>query len=356
MRICAFIITAFVLLTAPSGVLWAQEWDVLVQKSLGRDAIDAGSTALFSTYADTIIVNGSITSLPTRARTYDRSLVNYTDFNGIVPINPRLRLRLDLMTKFTMRNSEGSEEPRKITRENWAEAFPKIEAIFLTQNNLELFLGGTYWAHSKVERRTETSSVETVSVYSGASALVPHIGILKRTGGVEGGFYYKAHGEKGRSIRKVTTQDDTELHFNDVIYDPTTIALYFQTALGNMKLFAEFAAVQGSDGGNRAETGEYLLEDYLRVKTSLAMPLTAEYGLRFNLAHKTLSYADNRNVSIPTIPMTSASFQLTTGRDTSYTYVGLLYAYGKDGQSLPEFNAEYEVQAYGLTAGLRLAL
>lgn len=356
MRFSSFIIIFFVLIGTSIPNLWAEEWDVLVQKSIGRDAVDSSSNGLFTTYADTILVDGRITSLPTHARTYERSLVNYTDFNGIIPLHPRAKLRLDLLTKFTMRNSEGSEEPRKITRENWTEAFPKVEAIILTQNNLELFFGGTYWVHSKVERRTETSTVETVTVYSDAAILVPHVGILKRAGGVEGGFYYKLRGERGRSIKKVTTQDDIELNFSDVIYDPTTIALFFQTAIGPSKLFTEFASVQGSDGGNKTETGEYLLEDYLRVKANLTLPLKTEYGLRLSIAHKTLSYADNRNVSLSTIPMTSASLQLTTGKESAYTYVGLIYAYGKDGQSLPEFNADYLVQAYGVTAGLRLTL
>lgn len=354
MRLGLFIIGVILLLGAPNTQ--AQEWDVLVQKSLGRDAIDATSNGLFSTYSDTILVNGSITSLPTHARTYDRSLVNYTDFNGIIPLNAKTRLRLNLTTKFTMQNSEGSEEPRKISRENWAEAFPKIEGTFLTQSNLELFLGGTYWLHSKVERRTETSNVETVTVFSEAAVLIPHIGILKRAGGVEGGFYYKLRGERGRSIKKVTTQDDTELNFSDVIYDPATIALFFQASFSDMKLFGEFAAVQGSDGGNRAETGEFVMEDYLRMKLAFTKRLQGAYGLRVNATHKTLSYADNRNVSLPTIPMTSASIQLLNGADNAHTYMGLVYAYGKDGQSLPEFNAEYEVQAYGVTVGLRLVL
>ncbi len=336
--------------------LYGHTWNILLHKSLGKDAVDFKRTGQFSTFTNTVLVDGSITSLPTEAITYDRTLINFADISGIIPLSDKVSLRLDLMSQFAMRVEEGAEEPRKISRETWVEVYPRMDLTFLTQNNLEVFLGLTYAHIGGFERRIESEAIETVWSYGDALMAIPHVGITKRAGSFEGGFYYKLRGEKSRSITKYTSQDESSLEFEDRVFDPTMVALFFQGKFGEYRLFTEFAAVQASDGGDTTDTGEKVMEDYMVGRLMAYFPINpAVFNLRLFAIHKTLSYADNRNVTLPTIPMTSVHLQFLRGPENSNTYIGLIYATGKDGQSLPEFNAKYDVKGYGITAGLHLA-
>lgn len=342
------------LLSAPN--LYAHTWDILLHKSLGKDAVDFNRNGQFTTFTNTVLVDGAITSLPTEAVTYDRTLLNFADIAGVIPISDKISLRLDLMSQFAMRVEEGAEEPRKISRETWVEVYPRMGFTFLTQSNLEVFLGLTYAHIGAFERRIESEAIETVWSYEDVLMAIPHVGITKRTGSFEGGFYYKLKAEKSRSITKYTSQDESNLEFEDRAFDPTIVALFFQGKFGEYKLFTEFAAVQASDGGDTTDTGEKVMEDYTLARLMGYFPINpAVFNLRLFAMHKTLSYADNRNVTLSTIPMTSVHLQFLRGPENSNTYIGLIYATGKDGQSLPEFNAKYDVKGYGVTAGLHLA-
>lgn len=343
-------------LLASESQSFAHTWDVLLHKSIGKDAVDFNPRGQFTTFTNTVLVDGSITSLPTEAITYDRTLINFADIAGIIPLSDKVSMRLDLMTQYSMRIKEGAEEPRKISRETWAEIYPRLDLTFLTQNSLEVFLGLTYANYSAFERRTESDSIETVWHYGEAVMPIPHVGVTKRTGSFEGGFYYKLRAEKSRPIKKYTSQDDSQLEFEDRIYDPATIGIFFQGRFGEYRLFSEFTAVQASDGGDTTDTGEKVMEDYTIARVMGYIPINpAVFNMRIFAIHKTLSYADNRNVTLSTIPMTSLHMQFLRGPENSNTYIGLIYSTGKDGQSLPEFNAEYDIKGYGVTAGLHLA-
>lgn len=344
----------FMAIQIPSAL--AREWDVLMDKSLGADALKFDTQGLFATTTDTILADGSISNKSTDSVTYDRYLLNFTDIQGVIPFPGRGGLRLNLFAQYTMRSMQDDQANGIISRHTYFELYPRIDGIFFAKNNMEIFAGVTIAYIPQSKMTTESPVVKTLTTFGEATTKIPHIGVVKRSGFVDGGFYFKQRAEKSRSIKKYTSQDNSELVFSDLYYDPAQIGIFAQTTNSPIRFFGEFTAIQGSDGGNKTDTGDSVMEDYARFRFATSIPISGSATtVRVALNHKTLSYADNRNVSIPSVPMTSLFVHLLQGTDAQYTYLGFMYGLGKDVQSIPEFNATYKLQAYGLSAGVKLA-
>ena len=346
-----FMLLALVLL--PSLGL-ALNYDALNPHSIGEDALLYKPATSFNLQVDTLLIDAEVKTFPIDSITFDRAASTLTRFWGSVPVSPKMGVRYSLMTRGVLRKQEGQLEPRKIAEEQWTEGMAGTELIYYTQTRLEIFIGVNYLAIPGFERTSKSATVETRWKFGAATVMAPHIGVVKRAGFVNGGFFFRQGAESSRDVVKSSAQDLATLSFKESVHVPTTVAMFAKIPVAKGFVLAEFAAVQGSEGGNKTDDGDTVTEDYTRAKGVLLMPFGIA-GIKATLIHRTLSYADNRTVSVDTIPMSALHLKGYLGNQQNNGFAGIVYGYGKDGQSLTEFNASYKVQAYGLTAGFSLA-
>jgi transcriptional regulator with XRE-family HTH domain len=337
--------------------LQAHTFDVLDFRSPGRDAIEFSKSAKVRAEAYGILMDGAVTSLGTEATTYDRTLVSHLQVWGGWGAGSRFYVRPNISVNGNWRKIEGAEAPRTITESQWLEGQARLEGTFITQNSLEVFLGVSINWYSAYEQKTQSVETTTYDRFSAAKLNYPHLGVVKRSGGFEGGFYFISGNEKVREVTKSSEGDDSIFRYDDRVFQPTTIGIFsrFRPRWGSA--YGEFAAVQASEGGNRTDDGGTVEEDYIRFTLGGEYELPGGVGtLLGTLIYKSLSYADNRNVSLPTIPMWGSHLGLRTEQLGFPVTAGLIAASGRDGQSIDEFNAEYRMQGLGLrlTAALQL--
>ena len=103
-----------------------------------------------------------------------------------------------------------------------------------------------------------------------------------------------------RAVIKTNDRDATTLSLEDRIHDPTTLGIFGSSTMSFFDVFGEFAAVSAGEGGNKTDDGASVEEDYFRLTVGGIMP-TGLFDLKATYIFKTLSYADNRNVSLTNI-------------------------------------------------------
>lgn len=332
--------------------LRADDYEVMTLTSLGSDALSFNKKAGFISDSDTFFVDGKIVSKTIGKTTYDRTLENNTRFGANLTFGQRFFLRPLIGVEYARHVQEGKEAPRLVVKEEPMKFKPRVDATFITANNLEIVTGATYWYVPAYERRSEATGLNTVSHIGQSSLLAPHLILVKRSGSFEGGCYYKAGVESDQEVKTYNTVDSSELVYKQKLYDPTRVGIFFKGMISEFDIYGEFTAVQAGEGGNKTDNGDTIEEDYLSAKFTASMPLNTGLKGKLGVTHKTLSYADNRNVAIPMIAMTGVHLQALFGSDERYSYLGLAYANGRERQSIPEFNADYMADIYGFSAGL----
>lgn len=355
MRFSCLCLIVAISTTIIGGSSGAHEYDALVDHSLGMDALSYEHSNDLKLQLDSVLIDGEVKTLPVNSINYDRTASTYARIIATTPFSPRLGSRFSLWAKMSYRKIEGDSEPRKIVDEQWIEGLARAELVFFTQTKIEIFFGLSYYGVNSFDRTSASPSVETNWEYEKVFFPVTHVGLVKRTGFVSGGFYYKPGGQRGRDISKTTSQDDSEIVFSDTVHDPTTVGFFIGLPIGKGGFTGEFASIQGSEGGNKTDEGRTLTEDYTRYRGNYIVPLGA-VTTRIGIVHRSYSYSENRSVTLERIPMTALHMKVLLGSDRSNMFVGLIYGYGRDGQSLTEFNAEYKVEAFGLSAGFNYTL
>lgn len=337
-----------------ASLSWAHDYEVLFPYSLGRDALEF--SAGFDTKLDSrvFLVDGNVESLGTHAVTFDRTLIAHIRSITNVQVADRLFARLGMSAVANRRKVEGQELPRTVKDESFYDFKPRVELTFYTQTNLEVFTGINYRVTSGFRSVTKSIDLETTEVYGSASMDYPHFGFVKRAAAFQGGFLFQQGAEKARSVKKSNNIDQTTLTLEDHIHDPTTISIFAKFKRGTLDLYGEFSAIHAGDGGNKSEDGTTVEEDYIKLSFGLDIPL-GFIDLDNRLIYKTLSYADNRNVSFKTMPQfgyhVNGSFKLGSLEISG----GLVLGYGKDSQSISEFNANYQLIAFGGSASILMS-
>jgi hypothetical protein len=334
----------------------AFSYEVLFDETLARDAIFYGRGQVLVTGFKSVLLDGQVKTDGTDATTYDRLLVSSVRVLHQVPLSGNLALRGTLPVVLTYEKTEGDKIPRIITEATWFESKPKVELIYATQNNLDLVFGLNVYAISKYKVNTESENFTASDTYSPVTSNFGHLALVKHAGTFDGGFAFQFKAEKTRKLTKQTSLETDARTFEDRVYQPTTIAIFANTRRSFGDLYGEFAAVEASGGGNVSEVGRYVREDYFRFQLAGLFPLNGKsLGLESSLLYKSLSYADNRAVTLDTIPMAALHLKLHVDYGLPF-FVGLIGVRGTDGQSLQEFNAQYKLFGVGGTAGLNLML
>lgn len=330
---------------------YGHSFDALNEHSLGFDAISDKRISDIQFQWDNYLVDGEVVTYPVSTTTYDRTAISQARLWGHLGLSSRLSARWSILSKAFYRKEEGASEPRQIAESEWSEHGVGLDLTFVTSTRLEVIAGAKGFYHSPYERVSRTASVETKWEVDEATLANYHLAVVKRTGFVEGGFLYRVGVQKDRAVKKYSLQQsDDLLVFNDTVHYPTMVAVFARFKMGYSYIFSEFSVINASEGGGRTDNGDTIKEDYQKIRGTYFLPFGL-FSLKSTVIHKTLSYADNRTVTLDTMPMTALHLKLMMGKKSAYGFAGLIYGYGKDGQSLTEFNADYSVHAFGGSVG-----
>jgi hypothetical protein len=305
--------------------------------------------------ADSTLLDGAITSYPPSKTTFDRTL-SARARAGIIAIgSPQLAIYSRFETSSHLRKIESEDEPRLQQEQLMHNAGVGLGITFITTSNLELSVGADLKQMPGFEYKSVTPSVTATTEVSATRAIIPSFVVLKRLGsGGAGGLFYTPSRVTSRTITRIA---DIESSFSEETLFPESIGVLGKSLILGNKLEAEIAAVNLTDGGPRKSNNQTALDDYLRIYAiiSRVIPAPVPTELALGLFHKTLSYAANTDVSLFSIPLSHLQLMLKIGTEDRYINVGATYTYGKDRQSIPEFNADYLASGPGGTATISWA-
>lgn len=340
------------LLVFLSTPAFAFEYEVLQPETVAHEAgtVDKGFAGGAS--GRVVLLDGEVQVLGTETTQYDRVFINQLRAYQQFPLASNLNFRLTFQSETLYQKQESKEVPRVITEASWVEMQPRLELIYSTQNALDIVIGVEDYYISTISRKSEVANFTAKDSYQSVNFQYPHLAIVKRNGNYDAGFAFVKSAEKTRRLNKTNSLDSTSIEVDDVVFMPTSVSLFYRGRAGFGSYYGEFAAVEASGGGNKTPAGATVEEDYFRVHLGGAFNLIGpSLRLEPTLIYKSLSYADNRNVTLDTIPGFGLHLNLVVDQGLP-AYIGLIGVRGKDGQSLTEFNAKYKLYGYGAAAGV----
>jgi hypothetical protein len=265
------------------------------------------------------------------------------------PWSGNLSLRLDLRGEAVRRRQRMGAEPETIIDESYMVGRPNGDVTYITPAGLELFAGGMYVVYPAHTQKMDAATLDSETKYSQGLLFVPRFGLTRRGGFGSGGIYYSQGRETHRTITK-SVGDGNDLTFDEIIYEPTTAALFAEFNASGLLWNLEVAAISGSEGGLRAANGVTMNDDHIRAQVGFAWA----GWLKAQLAHQTAGYAKSAYMSLDNIPLSSA--RLVAGDAATGMWTGVAYLYGRDRQSIPELNAIYKVDGLVVLTGVNRAL
>ncbi len=305
--------------------------------------------------AESTLLDGAITSYPPSKTTYDRTLSARARASIVAMGSPQIAIFSRFETSSHLRKIESEDEPRLQQEQLMHSAAISLGLSFITSANLELSVGADLRQVPGFDYKSITPSVTATTEVSGTRAIIPSFVVLKRLGsGGAGGLFYTPSRVTKRTITRIA---DNESSFSEETLFPEAIGVLGKSLIWGVKIEGEIAAVNLTDGGPRKSNNQTALDDYLRVYAiaAKAIPSPVPAELAFGFFHKTLSYAANTDVSLYSIPLSQFQLMLKMGTDERYINLGATYTYGKDRQSIPEFNADYLAGGPGGTATISWA-
>lgn len=295
------------------------------------------------------VLDGKVTTSPPDSTTIDRRIESYANFGGEGMLGSRFGARLNVKAESVRRRTSAHEADAPVMDETGATYTPSFDLTFVTDKGLEIFGGVEAKAFGETIREEESSNGTSKSTLSPVNVVGRRFGVTRRAGVWSGGFFYVAGAEKGRGVR-IEAFDGSVNETTEVAFVPSRVGVFGEIAAGALWDF-ELNFVQARGMGPRDENGITAYTDYFEARFGNVVMLGSGFGLKTSLAHKTLSYASNSFVTLETIPMTSCKVLALFGDAQSHLYAGIIAGQGRDGQSLPEFNAKYEILGYAATLG-----
>lgn len=340
------------LLLVLSSPAAAFEYEVLQLETVAHEAGTVGKGWAGGVSGRVVLLDGEVQVLGTETTQYDRVFINQVRAYQQMPLASNLNFRLALAAESLYQKQEGKEVPRIITEAQWGELKPRAEFIYSAQNGLDVVVGVESYYISSISRESKASNFTAKDSYESVTVTYPHVAVVKRNSNYDAGFAFVKSSEKTRHLSKTNSLDSTNIEVDDMVFVPTSVSLFYRGRASFGSYHGEFTAVEASGGGNKTSTGSTVKEDYFRVHFGGSFNLGGS-ALRFEptLVYKSLSYADNRNVTLDTIPAFGLHLNLVVDQGIP-AYIGIIGVRGKDGQSLTEFNAKYKLLGYGAAAGV----
>ncbi len=295
------------------------------------------------------VVDAKVTSSPPDSTKYDRRLEAFVNFGGDLAIQKRYGVRANVKAEYSKRKQAEDEAPRAVVEDTPTAISPSLDATFITNKGLELYAGAMYQILPKHRETVVAPSTSSDTTYDSSQVLVKRIGVVRRAGPWTGGFYYVFGVESDRHFEK-TASDGSTLSGEDTVFIPPRIGITGEFAALASTFDFELAFIQARGKGPKDEAGTTLYSDYFEARVGAFRPF-GPIGLKLSAMHKTLSYSSNAFVTFDSMPVSSVKALFCIGGLDEHAFVGVIGAYGKDGQSLPEFNAEHELAAFAITSG-----
>lgn len=295
------------------------------------------------------VLDGKITTTPPNSTTVDRRVEALAMVGGDGMIGSRFAGRLNVKAETTKRRVSAQEDNAPVMDETSAVYTPSFDLTFITDKGLELFGGVEGKIFGTTERTEKSANGTTKSKFDPQTVVARRFGVTRRAGKWSGGFYYVAGAEKSRDVM-IEAFDGSVNDTKEMVFIPSRIGVFGEIDAGALWDF-ELTFVQARGLGPRDENGVTAYTDYFEARFGNVYMLGSSIGLKTSLAHKTISYASNAFVTLETMPMTSLKVLVLFGTAESHLYVGVVGGQGRDGQSLPEFNAKYEALGYAATLG-----
>lgn len=348
LRLCLGFFTFF-----HSFSVLAFPYEVLQTDTLAREVATLKRSNQGQIKFRSVLIKGEITTEGTEATTEANVFINQLRVMQQLALGTNMTLRLSANTYWRYEKDETQDVPKISGEANILETQPRLDLVYTTANNLDIVLGGDAFYARNHDYESTSTTISSKDAFHSAFFSRPHLAVVKHGSDFDAGFSYQLGVEKKRSLTKSNSIDGTSLELNDVLFDPTTVSIFMRKDLAAGSVYGEFAAVEASGGGNKTARGATAQEDYFRIQVAAAIPLGSKsLVLEPSLIYKSLSYSDNRNVTLPTIPSFAFHADLNFDNSGLPLFMGIILVKGTDGQSLKEFNANYNLIGYGGTLGL----
>ncbi len=350
-------LTGFTLLTTLALLLAdgasAFPYDVLETDTFAKESGTLKHTNQGQLKTRLILLDGEIITEGTDSTLYSQLLINEVRIMQQFTLGPNMAIRGSVPFYFMYEKEEGKDEPKIVSKANWVEAQPRLDLVYSTANSLDITLGADAFYVRNYDYKSKAATFSSSDAYHSAFFARPHLSVTKHGSGFDAGFAYQAGIEKNRALTKSNSIDNSSLVIKDVLFEPTHVSIFMRKDLVAGSIYGEFSAIEASGGGNKTPNGATGEEDYFKIQIGSAIPLASK-SLVFEpvLIYKSLSYADNRNVTLPTIPGFGLHLDLNFDNSGLPVFAGIILVKGTDGQSITEFNAKYKLFGYGATAGL----
>lgn len=338
------------------GSLWAlpaTAFPGLDDQTVGMEHLRSRGRSGVSSEAGAGYYDGRIQTSPPDSSHSDRRLESFLRLGFDQPMSSGL-LRFRLQGNGVLRTEEDSLEPKIYIDERTVVARGSIDASFQLQNNLELFGGAVAAVFPGHTRVTSTSIGKSKRTYEAATLLNPRGGVAKRGGDWAAGAYFSAAAERTKAFTEQVF-DGTSISGSEVVAQPTRIGAFGGSPVGPLKVEGEFAVIQGSGVGAKDPTGRRVNDDSFAMQVTGEFPLFASTRGRLGIFHQTLSYSDQAFMSLDNIPATAFRGETFVQEGSFRGSAALIYGFGTDDQSQPEFNAGYSYRAVGAVAAVQVA-
>lgn len=245
--------------------------------------------------------------------------------------------------------SEMDETPPENAIKSSTQTFDVFANIgFQPTSDFEVFGGAQVRFHPEFVEKTTGVTNFSEKKRESAILISPQFGLQKRAGWV-GGFYFSMLAEQ-KSKYKHTASDGSFIEGNENLFLAPRWGGFFEVPIQNMKLLAEATLVRAGETASETESEIKAFRDHYQILVSYLIP-TAFAGVRTTILHRTLSYGEQGFIDVDLIPVTQFEVAFELGSSETKPVLGLGYLYGSDGQSLPEFNAQYTIHNFSARLG-----
>ncbi len=311
----------------------------LLAESPGDYGLSYQKKNRFLIFASQAVLDGSIETSPPDATRIDRRLVSDIKAGAEGPFAGRFGYRLFLAGTSILKRETDDMEPESIADTKATVMSPLASLTFITDQGLELFAGIQLDSHGKKTYESASASGTSKRTTEPAVASAQHFGVIRRSGGAWAGGFYYVLGDETKQDVNVTAFDGSTLSATENIFIPSRFGVLGQFSEYNFAL--DFIQARGF--GPTDDEGRTTMGDHFYARVGRTWPI----GIFFEVSHRTLAYESNAYVTLDTIPVTSFKLaSVTTG--SVEEKIGVTLDYGHDGQSLPEFNATYDLKTVSL--------
>lgn len=345
-----FLFSVAVCIAPLSALPAAQAFPLEDDQTVGTMAVNFRRQSNIWSQWDLGFVDAQVKSSPPDAVKFDRRLESLAIIGGEAGIAKRWGLRVNVKAEYSRRKEAEQDAPRAVVESTRKTYTPSVDATFVTDKGLELFAGVAAQQTQPYTETVTSSAASSQTAFDRSLLLARRFGVVRRSAAWTGGFYYVLGVEKDRGFRQ-SASDGSELRGQETVFIPSRMGVFGQFGVMGSTCDLELNFVQARGMGPSDSRGVTVYTDYFEARASSYVEFGSGIGLKLGGAYKTLSYASNAFVSLDTMPVESVRLLMIFGKLEAHAFAGVIGSYGKDGQSLPELNAQYKLTAFAATSG-----